>query len=228
MDRMSPLDASFTAIEDDNNPMHIGNVAIFEGPPPKSGDVVGMVAGKLNQVPRYRQKVRLVPLQLGRPIWVDDPHFQILYHIRHTAVPAPGSEEQLRNLAGRVFAQNLDRSKPLWEMWIVEGLAGGRWALISKVHHAMVDGVSGTDLLAVMLDHRPDVEEPVIEAWEPQREPTTAELLLDTAVGHLAQPIDGLRGLPALARSPLPGGMSLGNVRRSASLMVSMLRTRTT
>src|SRR5713226_5342779 len=99
MDRMSPLDASFIAIEDDNNPMHIGNVATFEGPPPKYGDVVRMVAGKLNQVPRYRQKVRLVPLQLGRPIWVDDPHFQILYHIRHMAVSASGSDEQLRNLA---------------------------------------------------------------------------------------------------------------------------------
>ena len=101
MDRMSPLDASFIAIEDDNNPMHIGNVSIFAGPPPKYGDVVRMVASKLNQVPRYRQKVKMVPLALGRPVWVDDPHFQILYHIRHTAVPAPGSNEQLRNLAGR-------------------------------------------------------------------------------------------------------------------------------
>ncbi len=99
MDRMNPLDASFIAIEDDNNPMHIGNVAIFEGPPPKHGDVVRMVAGTLNQVPRYRQKVRMMPLSLGRPVWVDDPHFQILYHIRHTAVPAPGSEGQLRNLS---------------------------------------------------------------------------------------------------------------------------------
>src|SRR5258708_13225706 len=115
MDRMSPLDASFIAIEDDNNPMHIGNVATFEGPPPKYGDVVRMVAGKLNQVPRYRQKVKLVPLQLGRPIWVDDPHFQILYHIRHTAVPAPGSDEQLRNLAGRGFAPNPRPRQPLRE-----------------------------------------------------------------------------------------------------------------
>src|SRR5258708_10224105 len=106
MDRMSPLDASFIAIEDGNNPMHIGNVAIFEGPPPKYGDVVRMVAGKLNQVPRYRQKVRLVPLQLGRPIWVDDPHFQLLYHIPHTAAPTPGSEEPLRHLDGRSLAHD--------------------------------------------------------------------------------------------------------------------------
>ena len=227
MDRMSPLDASFIAIEDDNNPMHIGNVSIFEGPPPKYGDVVRMVASKLNQVPRYRQKVKMVPLALGRPVWVDDPHFQILYHIRHTAVPAPGSDEQLRNLAGRVFAQKLDRSKPLWEMWIVEGLEGGRWALISKVHHAMVDGVSGTDLLTVLLDHRPEVKKLEIEEWVPEREPTTAELLADTMVGNVVRPIDALRGLPALARSPLPGGMTLGNVGRSASVMVSMLRNKT-
>jgi len=134
---------------------------------------------------------------------------------------------KLRNLAGRVFAANLDRGRPLWELWMVDGLEGGRWALISKVHHCMVDGVSGTDLLAVLLDLTPEVKKLETEAWEPQREPTTAELLFDTAVGNMAKPIDGLRGLPALARSPLPGGMSLGNVRRSASVMVSMLRNRT-
>src|SRR4030081_3032308 len=98
MDRMNPLDASFLAIEDDNNPMHIGSVAIFEGPPPSYGDVVRMVASKLPQVPRYRQKVRMVPFQLGRPVWVDDPHFQILYHIRATALAKPGGDDQLRTL----------------------------------------------------------------------------------------------------------------------------------
>jgi len=155
MDRMSPQDAMFLHIEDDNNPMHIGNVSVFEGPPPSYGDLVRTVAANLPLVPRYRQRVRFVPLELGRPVWVDDAHFQILYHIRHTAVPKPGEPEQLRNLAGRVFAQNLDRSKPLWELWMVEGLEEGRWALISKVHHAMVDGVAGTDLLTVLLDREP-------------------------------------------------------------------------
>ena len=216
MDRMNPLDASFLAIEDDNNPMHIGNVSIFEGPPPGYGDVVRMVASKLPLVPRYRQKVRMVPLQLGRPVWVDDPHFQILYHIRHTAVPSPGGEDQLRNLAGRVFAQNLDRTKPLWEMWIVEGLKGGRWALISKVHHSMVDGVSGTDLMTVLLDKSATVEQPVIEPYDPPREPSTFEVLVDMLADRIVQPVEAIRGIPALARSPLPGGMSLGDAARSA------------
>jgi diacylglycerol O-acyltransferase len=223
MDRMNPLDASFLAIEDDNNPMHIGNVSIFEGPAPSYGDVVRMVASKLSLVPRYRQKVRMVPLQLGRPIWVDDPHFQILYHIRHTAVPRPGTNDQLRNLAGRVFAQNLDRSKPLWEMWIVEGLQNNRWALISKVHHSMVDGVSGADLLQVLLDHSPAIEEPVLEEWAPPREPTMMEVLADATLDRLIAPVDAVRGLPALARSPLPGGMSLGDVGRSLRAYSSMV-----
>jgi len=227
MDRMNPLDASFLAIENDTNPMHIGNVSIFEGPPPSYGDVVRRVAGKLPQVPRYRQRIRTVPFLLGRPVWVDDPNFQILYHIRHTAVPSPGSDDQLRNLAGRVFAQNLDRGKPLWEMWIVEGLRGGRWALISKVHHCMVDGVSGTDLLTVLLDQSASVDEPAIEPFHPPREPSTAEVLADLVKDGLVQPLHALRGLPALARSPLPGGMSLGDAGRSARAYLDMLTTPT-
>jgi diacylglycerol O-acyltransferase / wax synthase len=227
MDRMSPLDASFLAIEDDNNPMHIGNVSIFEGPAPTYGDVVRMVASKLPLVPRYRQRVRMLPLQLGRPIWVDDPHFQVLYHIRRTAVPSPGDNEELRNLAGRVFAQNLDRSKPLWEMWIVEGLKGGRWALISKVHHSMVDGVSGTDLLTVLLDSSATVQRTVVDDWDPPGEPAMGEVIARTLIEGIAKPVDAVRGLPALARSPLPGGMSVGDVRRSAGTYWSMLRNRT-
>src|ERR1700694_3205783 len=177
MDRMSPLDASFLAIEDENTPMHIGNVSIFEGPPPTYGDVVRMVASKLPLVPRYRQKVRMVPMQLGRPMWVDDPHFQILYHVRHTAVPSPGSDEQLRNLAGRVLGQRLDMSKPLWEFWLVEGLGDNRWAIISKVHHCMVDGVAGTDLMTLMFDLEPDAKHDPPEPWTPQRTPSNLELV---------------------------------------------------
>ena len=113
-----------------------------------------MVDGKLDLVPRYRQKVRFVPLGLGRPVWVDDPHFNLDYHLRHTALPPPGSDEQLRRTAARIFAQHLDRNKPLWEIWMVEGLSENRWALLSKVHHCMVDGVSATDLMSVMFADR--------------------------------------------------------------------------
>jgi 8-oxo-dGTP pyrophosphatase MutT (NUDIX family) len=118
MERMSALDAGFYFLEHDNVPMHVGSVAVFEGPLPAYGDVVRLLVSKLPQVPRYRQVVRTVPLHLARPAWVDDGHFEVLYHVRHTAVPAPGGAEQLRNLAGRVFAQRLDMAKPLWEMWL--------------------------------------------------------------------------------------------------------------
>ena len=159
-DRLSPLDASFLHIEDHVSHMHIASVAIFEGPPPPFADIVAMVDAKLDLVPRYRQKVRFVPFELGRPVWVDDPHFNIEYHLRHTALPAPGGESELRKLVGRVMAQQLDRSKPLWEIWVVEGLEDGRWAMLAKTHHALVDGVSGTDLLAVIMDLSPETERP--------------------------------------------------------------------
>ena len=116
---MSALDAGFYFMEHENVPMHVGSVAVFEGPAPAYGDVVRLLVSKLPQVPRYRQVVHTVPLHLGRPVWADDEHFEILYHVRHTAVPAPGGAGELRNLAGRVFAQRLDLAKPLWEMWLV-------------------------------------------------------------------------------------------------------------
>src|SRR3979409_949254 len=132
VDRLSPLDASFLHIENDVNHMHIGSVMIFEGPPPDYQALVNMIAGKLPLVPRYRQVVRSVPLDLGRPVWVDDPHFNIEYHVRHTALPAPGGEGELRRLVGRVMAQQLARNKPLWEIWMVEGLEDGQWAMVTK------------------------------------------------------------------------------------------------
>ena len=138
--------------------MHIGSVGIFEGPAPGPGEVRSAIAARLPLVPRYRQKVRFVPLALGRPTWVDDPHFNLDYHVRRTALPAPGGDEELRNLVGRVMSQQLDRAKPLWEMWVVEGLDDGRWALISKTHHCMVDGVSATDLLSVILSKEREPE----------------------------------------------------------------------
>jgi diacylglycerol O-acyltransferase len=199
VDAMSAQDAAFLDIENGDNPMHIGSVAVLEGPAPAYGDFVRLIAAKLPLVPRYRQKVRFAPGGIGRPVWVDDPHFQILYHIRHTAVPPPGGRDELRNLAGRVFAQLLDRSKPLWELWMVEGLDHGRWAIISKVHHCMVDGVAATDLLTVVFDasEAPPALEPV-EAWAPDPEPGTLMLTARGAFHTVADPLARLRDISVL------------------------------
>jgi len=187
-DRLSPLDASFLHVEDDVSHMHIAAIGIFEGPAPRYKDVVNMVRGKLPLVPRYRQVVRFVPLDLGRPVWVDDPHFNIDYHLRHTALPAPGGDAELRALVGRVMAQQLDRSKPLWEIWMVEGLEQGRWALLSKTHHALVDGVAGSDLLAVMMDTSPTPMPPVEDDWRPRPAPSGMKLAVGAATDWPAAP----------------------------------------
>jgi WS/DGAT/MGAT family acyltransferase len=201
---MSALDAGFYFADTSKNPLHIASVTVFEGPPPSYGDLVRLIASKLPQVPRYRQRVRTVPLHLGRPVWVDDPHFQILYHVRHTAVPAPGSSEQLRNLAGRVLSQRLDPDKPLWEVWLVEGLEGGRWALIAKVHHCVVDGVGGIDLMTALFDLSPDPVLPEPQAERPdapktEPEPSQLSLLVDGVRGTLGEPLRQLTALPGTA-----------------------------
>src|ERR1700716_4356868 len=175
MEWMSAIDSSFLHVENATTPMHIGGVSIFEGPAPRFDDLRAMVAGKLDLVPRYRQRVRSVPLAAATPAWVDDPHFSLDYHLRHTAVPPPGREEELRNMAARVFSQHLDRNKPLWGLWSVEGLADGRWALLSKVHHCMVDGVAATDLMSVMFSDTSTAE--TRRQWSPPPEPSSLELL---------------------------------------------------
>src|SRR4051794_18708752 len=202
MHRMSPLDASFLHLEDNVTQLHIGSVAIFEGPPPPVDEMLAMVEGKLSLVPRYRQVVRFVPLAMGRPVWVDDPHFNIEYHVRRTALPAPGGEQELRNLVGRVMSQQLDRAKPLWEMWVAEGLEEGRWALVSKVHHCMVDGVSGTDLLTVILDTERDAPPPRQDAWRPESAPSAVQLLADAIVERTVSPYEALRTARAALRAP--------------------------
>ena len=202
MDRMSPLDASFLHIENDVNHMHIGSVAIFEGPPPPYEDVIRMIASKLHKVPRYRQRVHFVPLAAGRPVWVDDPHFNIQYHVRHTALPPPGGDEQLRHLVGRVMAQQLDRHKPLWEIWVAEGLEDDRWAILSKTHHCMVDGVSGTDLLAVVMDSSPTPEREEPEPWVPEPQPTGLDLVRNALFRRSVSPYEQLRTVRAALRTP--------------------------
>ena len=224
MDRMSPLDASFLHVEDAVSHMHIGSIAVFEGPPPEPGDFARMVAGKLPAVPRYRQKVRFVPLQLARPVWVDDPHFQLGYHLRHTALAAPGRDRELRNLVGRVMSQQLDRHKPLWEMWIVEGLEHDHWALVSKVHHCMVDGVSGTDLLTVVLDAEPEPPQPMPDPWRPEAEPGNARLVRDALFDLAASPYEQLRALRSATRAPRQAVGQLSELARGLRAWTGVVR----
>jgi diacylglycerol O-acyltransferase len=201
VERMSALDAGFFHVDDENVPMHVGSVTVFEGPAPSYGDLIRLLLSKLPQVPRYRQRVRTLPLFLGRPVWVDDEHFQILYHVRHTAVPSPGGPEQLRNLAGRIFAQRLDRAKPLWETWLVEGLENDRWAIISKVHHCMVDGIAGSDLMTLIFDLTADAEHPPPQEWTPRPAPSRLSLLADGLRGAVSEPVRQVAAVPAVARN---------------------------
>src|SRR5688500_5782724 len=202
-DRLTAVDASFLAQEVENAHMHVGAVLIFEGPPPDYDAFGNQIRGRLHLVPRYRQKLAFPPLETGRPLWIDDPSFNLEFHVRHTALPAPGSEEQLRALAARIHSQRLDRSKPLWETWLVQGLEGNRFALISKTHHALVDGVAGMDLATVLFDAEP-VPKPVPhegEPWVPQAEPSAAQLAARGLRGLVKAPFDlTLRALGAATR----------------------------
>jgi diacylglycerol O-acyltransferase / wax synthase len=202
MQRMSPLDATFLYVEDGVTHMHIASCAVFEGPAPDYEQVVATIAGKLTKIPRYRQVVRFVPLQLGRPVWVDDPHFRLEYHVRHTALPPPGGDTELRALMGRLMSQELDRHRPLWETWMIEGLERGRWGLITKIHHCMADGVAGTDLLAVILDREPDPPPPEADLWEPAAEPSDLDLVTDAVVALARNPYEQLRALRRATRAP--------------------------
>ena len=202
MERLDTLDAEFLHLEDGIAHMHIGVICQFSNPPPSFDDVAGVVSAKLHLVPRYRQRVRSVPLELGRPVWADDPHFDLAYHLRHTALPAPGGDAALCLLMGRIMSQPLDRDRPLWETWLIEGLEGGRWALVFKIHHCMVDGIAGVELLRVLLDLEADtlVAEP--EPWEPQPEPHGPAKVLDAWGGLATDVIATARGLPRAVTHP--------------------------
>ena len=202
MDHMSPLDSMFLHVEDGTTHMHIGSCSVFEGPAPGYDDIVALIASKLPLIPRYRQKVRFVPGGIGRPVWVDDPHFNLDYHVRHSALPPARSEPNLNTLMGRLMSQELDRHRPLWEAWMVEGLPDDQWAIISKVHHCMVDGVSGTDLITSLLDSTRRPERPAPDDWAPAPEPSDAMLVAES-LGQLAvNPAEQARALRSLARTP--------------------------
>ena len=204
-DRLTATDASFLAQEGPSSHMHVGAVMIFAGPPPLYTDFVNQIRSRLHLVPRYRQKLAFPPIETGRPVWIDDPSFNLEYHVRHTALPSPGSEEQLRNLAARIHPQQLDRAKPLWETWLVQGLEGNRFALISKTHHALVDGISGVDLATVLFDAEPSPPELPFEGepWQPHAEPSQLDL--------------AARGIRGLVRTPFElAGRAAGAARHPA------------
>jgi diacylglycerol O-acyltransferase len=203
-DRLSGLDASFLHMERAGAHMHVASTIIFEGPAPSHEEFRDHIASRLHLVPRFRQKLRFVPFDQGRPVWVDDPHLNLEYHVRQTALPAPGSEEQLRNLAARIFSQQLDRSKPLWELWLVEGLHDGRFAIVGKSHHALVDGVSGVDITTVLfdLDPEPQGHPGGAPPWLARPEPTDTQLLTDALRERLTSPKEIVRGFRAVLRGP--------------------------
>ena len=204
-DRLSPLDASFLYVEEPTTPMHVGSVAVFEEP--KDGfdhdRLVDLISERIAFVPRYRQRVRDVPGHLANPVWVDDENFDLGYHVRRSALPRPGNDEQLFELVARVQGRPLDRSRPLWEMYLVEGLSDRRFAVITKTHQAMVDGIGAVDIGQVILDTSPTPERPksrkraVLDAWQPEQEPSWAELIAGAVSDTVRRPtaaVDTLRG----------------------------------
>jgi WS/DGAT/MGAT family acyltransferase len=185
-DRLSALDVSFLHLESPTTPMHVGGVAIFQ--PPETGfdyeTLVTLISERISLVPRYRQKVRWVPASLGNPVWVDDNDFDLTYHVRRSALPKPGNEAQLKDLVARVQSRGLDRKRPLWEIYLVEGLEGGRVAIMTKTHHAMVDGVSAVDIGQVILDVTPKPRDTPSDDWRARREPTSPELIVGVLPRH--------------------------------------------
>lgn len=199
---MSALDSVFLHAESPQASLHIGSVAIFEGPEPGFVDISAAIETKLPAVPRWRQRRRTVPMGLGRPVWVDDEHFDLDAHVRHLEVTAPGSEDDVHELVDWVMSQHLDLDQPLWEIWVLSGLEGGRWALVTKAHHSMVDGIAGTDLLSTLLDHSPDERPTPAEApWVPTVGPSALRLIAMTMRGSARERVREVRGLaPSLAQ----------------------------
>jgi WS/DGAT/MGAT family acyltransferase len=201
-DRLSQLDNSFLLLETANAHMHVAALQVFEsGPlegPHGSVDIEllrGYIESRLHLIPRYRQRLVYTPIE-GHPVWVDDANFNIRYHVRHTALPVPGDQGQLKRLAARIMSQQLDRGKPLWEIWIIEGLADGRCAMVSKTHHCVIDGVSGVDIMNVLMDTAPKTFALEPSAWCPRPEPNAMDLLRDAAAQRAAVPLDILKAIP--------------------------------
>ncbi|HET6530713.1 MAG TPA: wax ester/triacylglycerol synthase family O-acyltransferase [Actinoplanes sp.] len=226
MEYLSPLDASFLDAEDGDQhaSLAIASVAVADGPPPPQAELAEAIRGRLPLIPRYRQKVRRVPFNLGRPVWVEDPDFDLEFHLRRTALAAPGDDVALAQLVGRVMSQRLDRERPLWEYWVVEGLAGDRWALLSKVHHCMVDGVTGNQLYRLMCDTTPEPKPPVPDHRRGRPAGDTVDLTLD-ALGQLARvPFDQMRWLAQAAHHPVAVGQQAREAARGLAALTAAFR----
>ncbi len=227
--RLTGLDSSFLHLEHDaSTHMHVASCMVFDGPPPTHDELASAVEGRLHLVPRYRQRLAYIPFGQGRPVWVDDPHFNTRYHVQHHALPPPGSDEQLKHLAGRAFSQQLDRNKPLWELWLVEGLEGDRFALLGKTHHALVDGISGVDITTVLFDVSPQpAPTPAPEQpWVPRPMPSSAQLLADALLERTTVPAEIFRGVRAAIRRPRRVARELfGDVRAIGSFALPGARS---
>lgn len=229
MDYLSPLDASFLDVEDEDPhaSLAIASIAVLDGPPPSQAEFAEAIRARLPLVPRYRQKVRRVPFNLGRPIWADDPDFDLDFHLRRTALAAPGDDAALQRLVGRVMSQRLDRERPLWEDWLIEGLAGGRWAVLSKVHHCMIDGISGNELYRLICDTSVKPRRPVADRWRPRPAGDALDLALD-ACGQLVRiPFDQTRALVRAAHEPAGAVARLRETVRGFTALVRGFRPAT-
>jgi len=230
MDRLNPLDAVFVDAEDGDPhvSMAIASIAVFEGPAPSHEEFLAHLAGRLPLVPRYRHKLRTVPFRLGRPVWVEDPDFDLRYHVRRTALPAPGGDRQLADLMARVMSQRLDRDHPLWEYWVAEGLAEGRWAMISKVHHCMVDGVSGTDLYRVIFDLSAEPSPPAAaDDRTVSAEPSSIELAARAALDAVVLPVREAVALRGAVADPAAAVRQAADTARAMAKLAPALRPAT-
>lgn len=223
MERLKPMDAQFVDAENEDRQASfaIASIAIFEGPAPTYDEFYAAIDGRLALVPIYCRKLREVPFGLGPPVWVDDPNFDLRYHVRQTALPSPGGDEQLSNLIARVMAQRLDRDYPLWEYWLVEGLSDDRWALISKVHHCMVDGVSGTDMYRVIFDLSPEPAAPVAETRQIAAEPSGLVLAAAAAADMVARPARGILTLAGALTRPRETARQASQIARAVAKLAT-------
>jgi len=226
LERLSFLDTSFLALDSRTTHMHVGSVAIFDGKGVVDSDggldiakIRQFMESRLQFIPRYRQRLAWIPIE-RYPVWVDDQHFNIEYHVRHTSLPRPGGTEELKALSGRIMSNKLDQSKPLWELWFVEGLSEGRFAMVAKIHHCMIDGMSGVDLLAAMLGMVPDPNPGEVKPWKPRPEPSGVQMVVGDVARRLRESLDRVVK-PGELRDKTQETMS-NLIRRSSAVTASL------